>query len=103
MRVEEGPNPDHHEEAVEGEEETLVDLRLAVCPCTSYRVRLMIECFKCGKSGHWSNACPDPDGGGGRSKGRSGGTSSRGGGAGGGGNDGELLFRAQHELIGRML
>ena len=90
-RVEEDLSLDHHEEAVEGEEETLVDLRLAVCPRTSCRVRLMIECFKCGKSGHWSNACPDPDGGGGRSKGRSGGTSSRGGcGGGGGGNDGKL-------------
>lgn len=81
------------EEVVEEEEEgTLVDLLLAVWSSSSnLNVRLMIECFKCGKSGHWSNACPDPDGGGGRSKGRSGGTSSRGGGGGGGGgNDGKL-------------
>ena len=54
-------------------------------------LRLMIECFKCGKSGHWSNACPDPDGGGGRSKGRPGATSRGGGGGGGGGNDGKLI------------
>ena len=59
----------------------------------------MIECFKCGKSGHWSNACPDPDGGGGGrggSRGRSKTSTSRGGGGGGGGggNDGmpHLVF-----------
>ena len=90
MRVEVGLSLDHLDEEVAGEEGTPVDLLPAVCPSSSnLKIRLMIECFKCGKSGHWSNACPDPDGGGGRSKGRSGGTS-RGGGAGGGGNDGKL-------------
>jgi DNA topoisomerase-3 len=51
-----------------------------------------LECFKCGKSGHWSNACPDPEGGGSRSNGRSKSSAGRGaggGGGGGGGNDGQ--------------
>ena len=93
MRMEEDLNLGHLEGGEVEAGGTLVDLLLAVCLfiLAQTGLRLMIECFKCGKSGHWSNACPDPDGGGGRSKGRSGGTSSRGGGGGGGGgNDGKL-------------
>lgn len=67
----------------------------------------MAECFKCGRAGHWSNACPDAGGGGSgrerastksRGRGRGGKTKSSrstggAGGGGGGASGGEFTFR----------
>lgn len=61
------------------------------------------ECFKCGQSGHWSNACPDQGGGGGggRAK-KSGGRTkvSRDTGGGGGNGSGGMSTFYHFDIVG---